>query len=126
MAAIATRTLKDHAAADVAFAPNRIDSTGVALWVGPESIYDAQSSVTQLVKRASNGSAVNRVTGKVVIPIMDSVATTTKVGDLIASFEFVLPKVATENQRLDILAAAKAAIGDSVTLAAVQKIESAM
>lgn len=124
MTAFASLTLQNNAATNVVFTPSAIDKDGVALWFAPGAVLDARPRATLRVTNPKNGSNVARVTGKVVIPVMDSVDTTKKVADVLGSFEFILPKQATETNRLDIRKMVDTMIQNAVTTAAVQYIES--
>jgi hypothetical protein len=124
MVAFASKTLLNYAAANVVLTPARIDATGVAKWRGSDSVFDAQPTATLLVKEPKNGSNVARVSGKIVVPVMDTVDTTKKVGECICTYEFVLPKAATLTQRRDILAMAKSDLDHATVEAAVENIES--
>lgn len=102
MPALAAMTLVNNAAANVVFSPNMIDPNGVAIWYTQNSIIDARSKATLSVRQPKPGSSVARVVGKISIPVMDTVDSTKKVSEVLGTFEFVLPKQATETQRLDI------------------------
>lgn len=124
MSAFASLTLQNNAAANVVFTPSAIDKDGVATWYGTGAVLDARPRATLKVSNPKTGSSVARVTGKVVVPVMDIVDTTKKVADVIGSFEFVLPKQATETQRLDIRKLVDTMIENAITTAAVQYVES--
>lgn len=124
MAAFATLTLQNNAAANVTFTPSKIDQNGVAVYFASASILDARMSASLGVKTPSGGSSVARVTGKVVVPVMDVVDTSLKVGECIGTFELVLPKKATETQRLDTRKLLDTLLQNAVTTAAAQYLES--
>lgn len=119
MSAFTTVTIVDYAVANVVFSPAKIDSTGLAKWYAPGTVFDAKPSCTLLVKEPKNGSNVARVSCRITIPVMDTVDTTKKIGDTIGSVEFVLPKQASLTARRDVKALivsllANAAITDAV------------
>lgn len=124
MSAFASLSLLNNAAVAVPFAPAAIDSQGVATWRSSNSVYDAKLRVTMSVSYPKNGSEVVRVRQRVTIPIMDTVDTTKKLGEAYASVEFVLPKRATQTQRLDLRAHVKDLVANAVTTAAVDSFES--
>lgn len=124
MTAFAALTLQNNAAANVTFTPGSIDSAGVARWYGQGSVLDARPTVTFKASNPPKGSNVARVSGKVTIPIMDSVNPQLKTAEMIGSFEFVLPKQTTETQRLDLRKLVDTLLQNAVTTAGVQYIES--
>jgi len=124
MSAFGTLTLQNNAAANVVFNPASIDSNGVANWYVTNSIFDARWKATMQVTLPKNGSQVARVKQRVVMPIMDTVDTTKKVGEAYAMVEFVLPKQATETNRLDLRKLIDTLLQNAVTTAAVQNLES--
>lgn len=124
MSAFATLTLQNNAAANVVLTPNSIDSQGVATWMGTAAVLDARPRATLSVRNPKGGSSVARVSGKVVVPVMDAIDPSKKIGEVLGSFEFVLPKQATETQRLDVRKMVDTMITNAVVTAAVQNIES--
>lgn len=124
MSAFANLVLVNNAAANVTFTPANIDSDGVATWYSTGTVLDARPRASILVRNPKGNSNVARVTGKVVVPIMDTVETTKKVAEVVGSFEFVLPKQASETQRLDIRKMVDTMITNAITTNAVQYIES--
>jgi hypothetical protein len=120
MSAFTTVTITNYAVANVVFSPAKIDSKGLAKWMAPATVvFDDKPALTLLVREPQNGSSVARVSGKITVPVMDTVDTTKKIGDTIASFEFTLPKQSTLTQRRDAKALlvsllANAAITDAV------------
>lgn len=124
MSAFANITLADAAAANVVFTPQSIDSAGVARWLDSNSVFDAKRAVTMQVSLAKNGSSVNRIKQKVVVPIMDTVDTSKKVAEAIISIEAVLPKIAGESTRLDMKAFAANLLANAVSTAAFTSLES--
>lgn len=124
MSAFATLTLQNNAAANVVFNPQSVDSQGVAKWMTSATSFDGKQAATLSVRLPKNGqSSVVRVQGKVVIPVMDTVDTTKKVAECVGSFEFLLPKQATETQRLDLRKQIDTFIQNAVVTAAVQNLE---
>lgn len=124
MTAFAAITLLNHAAANVVFAPNKIDAAGVAKWLGAETIYDGKRSATLSVTLPQNGSTVVRIKGRINQPIMDTVDTAKKVGDMYLNIEGVIPKLASETNRLDLLALSKSFLDNPAIEAAFQNLES--
>lgn len=124
MSAFASLTLQNNAAANVVFTPSAIDKDGVATWYSTGAVLDARPRATLKVTNPKSGSSVARVSGKVVVPVMDTVDTTKKVADIIGTFEFVLPKQATQTNRLDIRKLVDTMITNAIITAAVQDIES--
>lgn len=124
MSAFAALTLQNNAAADVVFTPSNIDKDGVATWFAPGSVLDARPRATLKVANPKSGSNVARISGRITVPVMDAVDTTKKVGDVIGSFEFVMPKQATSTQRLDIRRLIDKLVENAVITAAVTDIES--
>lgn len=124
MSAFATLSLLNNAAAEQTFTPANIDSSGVAKWLGTETILDGKKSATMSVALPKNGSTVVRVKQRVMIPIMDTVDTSKKIADAYVDMVFVLPKQATSTNRLDLLAYAKDFLADATTIAAVTNFES--
>lgn len=124
MSAFATLTLLDSAAANVAFNPVTIDPSGVAVWKTADSVYDAKSTVSMSVSHPkTNGSQVVRVKQKVVLPIMDSVDASLKLADAIVNIDIVLPKRASETNRLDVLKYAEKLLANAITVDAVQNLQ---
>lgn len=124
MAAFATLTLTNNAAANVVFAPSKIDANGVATYYSTASVIDARPSASLAVRVPSKTSNVARVTGKIVVPVMDVVNTSLKIAECIGSFELVLPKVATETQRLDARKLLDTLLQNAISTSAVQYLES--
>lgn len=124
MTAFAALTLQNNAAANVTFTPGSIDSAGVARWYGQASVLDARPIVSFKVSNPPKGSNVARVSGKVTIPIMDTVNPQLKAAEMIGSFELVMPKQTTETQRLDLRKMVDTLLQNAVTTAGVQFIES--
>lgn len=124
MSAFAVLSLLNEAAVAQTFNPASIDSSGVAKWLGTESVLDAKKSVTMSVSLPKNGSTVARVKQRIVIPIMDAVDATKKVGECYANIEMVLPKIASSTNRLDLRKYVDQLAINAVTTAAVTNFES--
>lgn len=127
MTAFATITLDDGQSTPVAvdFVPSSIDSNGVAhLYAEETSGLDSRRQISLGIRLPKNGSPVARVTGKVVIPVMDSNDNTIKVGDAIANVEFVIPKTSDEDLRNDLIAFLHNFLEDPSFVAAVGSLES--
>lgn len=120
MTAFANVVLTDSASANRTFVPASIDQNGVARWFETASVLDARLGVSLSTRLPTKGGNVARVTGKLVIPVMDTVDTSLKVGEIIGTFEFVIPKRATTTQKHDARSLMYAFIGDANVLAAVR------
>lgn len=123
MPAIAAVTLKNNALADVVFSPVGKDSNGVVTWKTSDSIYDAKKTLTHSVSQPKNGSSVVRLKQRIVVPVMNTVVTSQKDGEIVFNIEAVFPKVATETQRLDARKHAETLLGNAITTAAAQFLE---
>lgn len=124
MSAFANMTLNNNAAVAVVFNPQSIDSNQVATYmVSADGILDAKRRASISVTLPKNGSVVSRVKGKIVVPVMDTVETTKKIGEVIVNIDAAIPKVASETQRLDALAFAKNLLGHANMTAAFQNLE---
>jgi hypothetical protein len=88
------------------FVPTFMDSQGVMTWYTMDSgeVLDARERLSLSVRLPSKGSQVARVTAKVVVPLMDDDDSTLKIGEGIATCEFVLPKRMTDVQRGSLVA----------------------
>ena len=64
---------------------------------------DAREKITLSVRQPSKGSQVARVTAKLVVPVMDSDDATLKIGEGIATAEFVIPKRMTDTERTKLI-----------------------
>lgn len=124
MTAFADLTLTDSSAVAQTLKPVIIDSTGVAKWLGTESVLDGKKSATMSMSLPKNGSPVARLRQRITIPVMDTVDTTKKIGDAYVNVEYVLPKQATLTQRLDLRAYLVDLSGEAVTTAALTNFES--
>jgi uncharacterized protein (DUF2342 family) len=105
MAAFATAVLKNWdgdltgATGAVNFVPSSIDANGVATWVAPGSVFDANKKLSMSVRLPAKGSQVARVQVKLAHPVMDSVDPTLKIGECLVNVEFVFPKRADSAAR---------------------------
>lgn len=127
MSAFAPISLDDGQAtpASHTFSPSVIDPNGVArLFDNSVETFDGRPAISLGVKLPKNGSQVARVTAKVVVPVMDSIDDTKKIGEVIGNVEFVIPKGATAAQRADILAYVANFLADASVEDAVTKLES--
>lgn len=125
MSAFATLSLQNEAAVAQSFAPAGIDPQGVAKWMtNTETVFDARRVATMSLSLPKNGSSVVRLKQKVLIPIMDTVDTTKKIGEAYALVELVMPKTASTTVRLDLRKYADQFLTNAVTTAAVQNFES--
>lgn len=123
MTAFAALSLANNAAVAQSFTPQSIDSAGVARWLDTQSIYDAKKTVTMSVSLPKGKSSVARVKQKIVIPVMDAVDTTKKIGESYAYVELVYAKQASQTDRLDLRAYAKNLLADATTTAASTSLE---
>lgn len=128
MTAFAVITLDDGADTPVShsFTPSAIDQNGVArLYELDDNVpFDGRNAISLGVKLPKAGSNVARVTAKVVIPVMDGVDPTKKIGEAIGSVEFVLPKSTVLAQRKDLLAFTANFLAEASVVAAVEGLES--
>lgn len=126
MTAFAALTLADGQTtpANVTFNPSSIDSDGVASYLTSDSVFDSKKKVTIKVQQPKNGSSVSRVTLRVAVPIMDTVDTSKKVGECLATVNAVIPKVSSEQQRKDIRAFVANLLDHAAVTAAFVNVES--
>lgn len=125
MSAFAAISLLNNAAVEQVLSPSSIDSIGVAKWMSTsEASLDARRVASMSVSLPKNGSNVARIKQKVLIPIMDTVDTTKKIAEAYVTIEAVIPKQATETNRLDLRAYAKDLLADAVSTAAFTNLES--
>lgn len=125
MTAFAAILLDDSVPTSVTFAPSAIDQQGVAkLFETGVSEFDARRAISLSVRLPKVGGSVARVTSKVVIPVMNGGSPNLKIGEVIGTCEFVIPKGATDLQRADILAFVKDFLDDPSMVAAVNNLES--
>lgn len=125
MPAFNTLQLKDQSATERSFAPASINSaSGVINWMRDGDSYDSRQSATLLVTLPKTNTSRVKIRGKVSIPVMDPVYTEKKTDELIASFEFSLPKNAVLTDRQDLRAYLADFLTDAVVIAAVEDFES--
>ncbi len=125
MSAFAAVQLKNQAATEVTYSPADIDpTTKVARWLGAGSVYDARAQVTLSVTYPKGNSTKVRVRGKISVPIMDTVDTTKKVDENIATFEFSLSKKSSLLQRQDLRASLADFCIDTIVVKAIEDFES--
>lgn len=117
MPAIAALVLADHSAVNVSFAPVAQTQDGVVTYVSNESVYDAKRKITWSVSQPKSGSSVARIKGKIVIPVMDTVDTSKKLGEAVLNVEAILPKISSDTHRLDLKAFAVALLSHAVSTA---------
>lgn len=123
MTAFAAVTLQNNAAANVVFNPQAIDPTGVAIWLTNDAIFDSKKKLTMSVTIPKGNSPVVRIKQRVMIPIMDAVDTTKKIGEAYVNIETVIPKLASETTRLDLRKFADTLLTNAVSTAAFQNLE---
>ncbi len=125
MPAFAALQLKNQAATEITYTPADIDpSNGVARWLGAGSVYDARAQVTASITYPKSSGTKVRVKGKISVPLMDTVDTTKKVDEAIASFEIAVPKGMALLSRQDLRAALADFLVDTVVVKAVEDFES--
>lgn len=123
MTAFAAVTLLNNASANVVFNPQAIDPTGVAIWLTSDAVFDAKKKLTMSVSIPKGNSPVSRIKQRVMIPIMDAVDTTKKVGEAYVNIEAVIPKLASDTTRLDLRKFADTLLTNAVSTAAYQNLE---
>lgn len=124
MTAFATLTLLNNAAVAQSFNMQSIDREGVANWMtSTEAVFDARRKASLSIKLPKNGSSVIRIKGRVLIPIMDTIDTTKKVGEAYSNVDFVIPKQANQTQRLDLRKYTAELITNAVMTACVDVFE---
>lgn len=125
MAAITTLSLKNFATTEVDFVPSKIDSqTGVVSYATSSSSFDGRNLATISITLPKTNSTRVKVKGKVAIPIMDTVYAERKIDEVIASFEFSMPKNSTLATRRDLKAFLADYLTDSVVTKAIENFES--
>lgn len=122
MTAFAALVLNDNAAVATTFGPAGIDSSGVAKWMGNQAVFDGKKTVTMSVTHPKSTGSVVRIKQKVTIPILD--AQNAKVGESSVNVEFVISKLASNTDRLDLRAFGQNLLANAVTTAAVTNFES--
>jgi hypothetical protein len=88
------------------FVPSFIDSAGVATYyiMDTGEVLDAREKFTLSVRQPTKGSQVARITAKLVVPVMDADDSTLKIGEAIATAEFVIPKRMLDTERQKVWA----------------------
>lgn len=110
--------------ATATFAPSSIDSQGVAKLYAPGPAgFDTRSALSLSVKLPKVGGLVARVTAKAVIPNLDPV-TNLKIGESVATVEFIMPKMAADADRLALLDLVREFLAHASVTAAVEDLES--
>jgi len=105
------------------FQPSVIDPQGVAKLFEADVSLDARRGISLSVRLPKVGGSVARVTAKVVIPLMDSLTPPNKIGEVIGSVEFVIPKRADGLQRTACLRLLQAYLADASVQAAVEQLQ---
>lgn len=106
------------------FQPSVIDPQGVArLYEGDVSL-DARRGLSLSVRLPKVGGSVARVTAKVVIPLLDGLTPPNKVGEVIATAEFVIPKRADGLYRIAAHRLLQAYLADASVTAAIEQLQS--
>lgn len=123
MTAFAAFTLENASNQPVAFNPQSTKD-GISKWFDTNTVYDAKRAITMSLTLPKNGSTVIRSKMKVVIPIMDTIDVSKKVGEAYANIEFVLPKSSALVVREDLRRFAENLLGTAVVTAAVSNFES--
>ncbi len=136
MTAIAALTLKDGQAtpANHTFSPVNIDSAGIARWADRAGgIALGFPVVTFSLRNPTKASRVYKVSGKIVLPVLEVTSPSTASGiqpaptkayDLTATIEMMLPERSTAAQRADLMAYAKEFLANTVMAQAVASFES--
>lgn len=123
MSAFATLTLKNNATTDVVFSPLTIDSNGVAQYGTADTIYDGKTFVSISSKVPSVRSNKARLKLKITHPLMDSVDTTKKLDEAIATVDIAYPKNMSQAARRDLKAYIATLVTNAVTTAFVDGFE---
>lgn len=124
MSAFAPLSLKDSAAVAVAFQPVSIDASGVATWLTSDSVFDAKKKVTMSMTFPKNGTSTLRIRQRVLVPVMDTVDATKKVGEGYVDISVLIPKNMSEKARKDLQALADSLLTAATTNAAFANLES--
>lgn len=122
MTAFAALVLADRTPTNVTFNPTGIDGLGVAKWMDSNTVFDGKRVATMSTVLPKNGGQVARCKQKVLIPHLD--ATGVKIGESYVTIEYVVSKLASANDRLDLQAFAKNMPANAVTTAFVTSFES--
>lgn len=122
MTAFAALVLADRTPTNVTFNPTGIDSLGVAKWMDSNAVYDGKRVATMSTTLPKPGGQVARCKQKVAIPHLDPVSGV-KLGESYVTVEYVVSKLASANDRLDLQAFAKNFPSNAVTTAFVTAFE---
>jgi len=87
------------ATGSVTYTPSLIDQNGVAIWIAPGAVYDADKRFSMSVRRPVKGSQVIRAQLKLMHPVMDPVDSTLKIGENLVNVEYVFSKRSTVSER---------------------------
>jgi len=136
MTAIAALTLADGQAtpANHTFSPVNIDQAGVAKWADRSGgIALGFPQVSFMMRNPTKSNRNYKVTGKVVVPVLEVTSPSTATGiqpaptlayNLTANIEFVFAERSTAAQRADVLAYTKNYLANAVMSQAVSSFES--
>lgn len=123
MPAIAVLTLNNNAAVAHAFNPAGFKE-GLMRWnTVTQAVYDARRSVTQSMMDPKSASPVHRAKQRILLPHMDAVNTSLKLGESYVNIEWVFSRLATATDRLDLRSYAGQLVYNSVTTALVADLE---
>lgn len=129
MAAIAPIVVADNLAANHTFSPEGIDANGVAIFKDRDhgsavSFYTLSARLRGPVGPADGPNRVFRNTVKMVIPVIATInGVDTLVSTMSGYSEFVIPESATLQQRKDLRALFRNALGNSQIGAMVETLE---
>lgn len=124
MSAFAPVSLKDSAAVAVVFSPANIDSSGVATWLTNNSVFDAKSKVTMSMTFPKGGTSTVRIKQRILVPVMDTVDPSKKLGEGYVDISVLIPKNMSEKQRCDLQSYADQLLTAAMTTAAFKNLES--
>lgn len=102
MPAIAAVTLpidNESPQGTVTLSPDGIDANGVARFSSGEEVYDSRQVLTQSIRLPSKTSKVVRTQIKLVLPMMDQLDDTKRIGEVLVNVEIVMPKSAPQSLR---------------------------
>lgn len=114
MAQITHLLLKNAAGTDVTFAPQLVDAGSLAIWrnrVGDQPLLMPQARVT-----FNESATVRHVSGKVTLPVLDSVTGVTDTA--VGSFKLSVPLKLAQEPRENLVAFLADLLADSVVSAA--------
>lgn len=121
MSAFAALSLNDRVPVAVTFNPAGDSSGGVYKWLDNATVFDGKRSVSMSVTMPKPGGSVIRCKQKVVIPHLDGDGK--KIGESYATVEYVVSKLASQNDRLDLRAFTQNLTANAVTTAFVTSFE---